>query len=702
MFNLTDVKGSRIEYWLKAIKQRAGVGVGAPACLLVGTHRDDKRVADERIWTDTLAKLKQKYQSKFPFIKGYFAISCKSFKGIRELKNKVLDLTLSSRVMSQQDVPLGWVMLVDHIKRKRQQEQIINVAQFAQFARSCAGVEVPDIPTLVRFYNSVGILSFFDDTSDDAQFLKFININKQPSKSTMLNELVILNPQWIADLMSTIITIKHSFAKDGVLMESDLPQIWRDYPTAMYDALLNLLEKFEVAYRLRNSNLIVSPAITFLAKLPMRYERIKRKNRPGRSNTVFALNYQDPEAPDLTEDTTGGRERSGTVIVHDSLPPFDMSALESPPINDITNSVTKSPRDSPLREARDDAGLKKATKGSAAVTRTDRSKSFDLGKKHAITSINLTNLPKPFEKAETSPKEKKEKEKEKDKRKSPRRKRRDSDLAPRRTPLAKSDNAVQSLSAEKLISPPLVQTVGLPTGGSLDSVIEQPLPAQVVNLKTSAEALDDSLESSVDSDMSSEEDPVSPMKKKKDRSKREKKKEKSKKAKLIRNSSGKIKISSTVNYSPEPRDETKAIAIKGVLKRTPSRSNNETPVGSPAMNTSSSTVSFDVRSSPESSSASNSERASSPRAERGRDSAGIKIVVPCLLPKEPNLKMFDALWPEPFAEFTSDPDSINYDEMSGNLIVSIDGNDQGNSQDFLHPMGRVLLFDFMPLGFMVS
>lgn len=129
MFNLTDVKGSRIEYWLKAIKQRAGVGVGAPACLLIGTHRDDKRVADERVWTDTLAKLKQKYQSKFPFIKGYFAISCKSLKGIKELKKKVLDLTLSSRVMSQQDVPLGWVMLVDYIKRKRLQEQIINLVR---------------------------------------------------------------------------------------------------------------------------------------------------------------------------------------------------------------------------------------------------------------------------------------------------------------------------------------------------------------------------------------------------------------------------------------------------------------------------------------------------------------------------------------------------------------------------------------------
>jgi len=682
MFNLTDVKGSRIEYWLKAIKQRAGVGVGAPACLLVGTHRDDKRVADERVWTDSLTKLKQKYQSKFPFIKGYFAISCKNFKGIRELKKKIIDLTLSSRVMSQQDVPLGWVMLVDHIKRKRQQEQVINVAQFAQFARSCAGVEVPDIPTLIRFYNSVGILSFFDDMSDDAQFLKFININKQlPSKNTMLlNELVILNPQWIADLMATIITIKHSFAKDGVLLESDLPQIWRDYPASMYDALLNLLEKFEVAYRLRNSNLIISPAITFLAKLPMRYERIKRKNRPGRSNTVFALNYQEPEGTEFGSEEVGGRERSGTVIVHDTLPPFDLNALNSMPINDITSSAMKSESQS---QTKDDDGVKKS---SNAVTRSDRSKSFDLGKKHVITSINLANIPKQIEKPETSPKDKKDKDK--DKRKSPRRKRRDSDLAPRRSSLAKSDNVVQSTSAEKLSSSTAVH------GGSMDSIVEQPLHNQIINLKTSAEALDDSIDSSVESDMSSDDD----SKKKKDRSKRERKKEKPKKAKLIRNSSGKIKISSTVIYSPEQKDESKAIGIKGVLKRTPSRSNYETPVGSPSTNN----VSFDVRSSPESSSTSNSERASSPRSERGRDSSGIKIVVPCLLPKEPNLKMFDALWPEPFAEFTSDPDSINYDEMSGNLIVSIDGNDQGNSQDFLHPMGRVLLFDFMPLGFMVS
>ncbi len=41
-----------------------------------------------------------------------------------------------------------------------------------------------------------------------------------------LNDLVILEPQFITDLLSTIITTKHRFVKDGILIHRDLDQIW--------------------------------------------------------------------------------------------------------------------------------------------------------------------------------------------------------------------------------------------------------------------------------------------------------------------------------------------------------------------------------------------------------------------------------------------------------------------------------------------
>jgi hypothetical protein len=43
--------------------------------------------------------------------------------------------------------------------------------------------------------------------------------------------MVILNPQWLANVMATIITFSHKWVKNGVLLHSDLAQLWKDkYP----------------------------------------------------------------------------------------------------------------------------------------------------------------------------------------------------------------------------------------------------------------------------------------------------------------------------------------------------------------------------------------------------------------------------------------------------------------------------------------
>lgn len=42
------------------------------------------------------------------------------------------------------------------------------------------------------------------------------------------SNVVILNPQWVAQLFATIITFKHSFARDGLLCRSDLHGLWKE------------------------------------------------------------------------------------------------------------------------------------------------------------------------------------------------------------------------------------------------------------------------------------------------------------------------------------------------------------------------------------------------------------------------------------------------------------------------------------------
>ncbi len=72
------------------------------------------------------------------------------------------------------------------------------------------------------------------------------------SKANLLNDLIILDPQWLTRLLSTLITTKPNFVKNGAIYSGDLSQIWKppEFPDSLHPSLLTLLEKFEIAYPL--------------------------------------------------------------------------------------------------------------------------------------------------------------------------------------------------------------------------------------------------------------------------------------------------------------------------------------------------------------------------------------------------------------------------------------------------------------------
>lgn len=66
--------------------------------------------------------------------------------------------------------------------------------------------------------------------------------------------------QWLTNVFSDVITLKHNFVKDGILQRKNLPQIWKSpsYPESIHDSLVALLEQFEVAYALPPSSKMLS------------------------------------------------------------------------------------------------------------------------------------------------------------------------------------------------------------------------------------------------------------------------------------------------------------------------------------------------------------------------------------------------------------------------------------------------------------
>jgi hypothetical protein len=69
--------------------------------------------------------------------------------------------------------------------------------------------------------------------------------------------------------MSSIVTLKHNYIKDGVLTEQILPHVWRDYPQQLWPILIDLLSHFEVAHRLKRAPSITGNKTPASAKRPV-------------------------------------------------------------------------------------------------------------------------------------------------------------------------------------------------------------------------------------------------------------------------------------------------------------------------------------------------------------------------------------------------------------------------------------------------
>lgn len=225
IFNLLDERTSRVEYWLKTLRVRTD---GKCSVVVVGTHADDKKCDAKHIET-VFNSMKKKYSSRFPMVREYVAISSKTGKNLAKLTETLVALARSNA--SFRMIPDSYTKLEKTILQLRTHSSTLSLNDFSQVAVA-AGVAKEDCVTCLEFFHDVGLVVYFND------------------KSGGLSDLVILDPLWIVNLLSSIITLKHSYAKDGIMMASCLPQIWREYPPSEYNWLLKLLDKFEITFRI--------------------------------------------------------------------------------------------------------------------------------------------------------------------------------------------------------------------------------------------------------------------------------------------------------------------------------------------------------------------------------------------------------------------------------------------------------------------
>eukprot|EP01104_Vermistella_antarctica_P020132 TRINITY_DN840_c0_g1_i1.p1 TRINITY_DN840_c0_g1~~TRINITY_DN840_c0_g1_i1.p1 ORF type:complete len:1486 (-),score=419.48 TRINITY_DN840_c0_g1_i1:95-4552(-) len=238
VFNLVEDDYSKVEYWIKSVQTR----VDEPHILVVGTHMDDKRCTREYV-DDVMHGLKERFTRRngFARILDFIAVSCKNLKGIDQL-TKVLITIAHTKKLIGQEFPRSYLELERQLMAARNTQDLpMSWHDFVNVAIGC-NIDKAAVADVTKFFHEIGIICHFHH------------------KKSGLSNLVFLNPQFLTDVMATLISLRNNYSR-GEIKEEQLPMIWKAYPEELYPHLLALLEMFEIAFPLPDSDVLLIPSL---------------------------------------------------------------------------------------------------------------------------------------------------------------------------------------------------------------------------------------------------------------------------------------------------------------------------------------------------------------------------------------------------------------------------------------------------------
>jgi len=112
-------------------------------------------------------------------------------------------------------------------------------SEYKSWAELCLIEDQKELMTATMFLHNLGSLLYFSEDEN-------------------LSDVIFLDPQWLTDVMSTVITTMHNYlgreGQEGILQHSVLPFIWRPptFPKELHGFMLYLLNKFEITFTLDN------------------------------------------------------------------------------------------------------------------------------------------------------------------------------------------------------------------------------------------------------------------------------------------------------------------------------------------------------------------------------------------------------------------------------------------------------------------
>ncbi len=72
---------------------------------------------------------------------------------------------------------------------------------------------------------------------------------------------MVINPQWIVDVMACVVSVKKTCIEDGKLLHKDIEKIWSDYEKSLHEWMLKLTEEFDLTFPVDSQQMNIVPCL---------------------------------------------------------------------------------------------------------------------------------------------------------------------------------------------------------------------------------------------------------------------------------------------------------------------------------------------------------------------------------------------------------------------------------------------------------
>ena len=371
LFSLKDGEKDiqELKSWLNNIALRAPQSL----VVIVGTHLDEfmkEQRGEVSALVQKVEQLSEGFRDKLQ-IKPVITVGLMPpLENLGRLKETIYDHVANYKSKSGQpimgrEVPASYHALEKYISTVLQQEvrthhcdPIMHAEEFKTKVQQMNLTDicnVEEIKTATLFLTDVGTLLHYDD------------------KGHNLHELYFIEPRWLCDMMSKVVTVKEKnpFVKDGILLCEDIPQLFRDdtFPWEYFEQYLTLLDRFEIALPLDNKRILIPSMLP--KERPSDVDAEESKENPLHSRKIIFNSADTPP---------GFWSRLLSRLMH-SVPQIGFA---------LAKTSQENPADSPLAPSQNSLNPVDALDNSINPT-----SSFDDPQAQFTLTASLSNLPQP-------------------------------------------------------------------------------------------------------------------------------------------------------------------------------------------------------------------------------------------------------------------------------------------------------------------